>query len=183
MSKEMRMQLDELKARINELIAEIEKDKQENPRHALFDARRACEVICEHICIEKKLIKKNSKFEKPNLSTMIHLIDTKLDIPKMIVHDMRTVQKYGNMAVHSSETFQSGFAEPSLSALSNLVRWYFKEDISQPNIHKPPESSTNKRAFLEKARETIKKPLFVTAAVGVMAGTLVAITKGTGKRK
>lgn len=183
MSNEMRMQLDELRARINKLIAEIEKDKQENPRHALIDARRACEVVCEHICIEKKLIKKNSKFEKPSLSTMIHLIDTKLDIPKMIINDMRTVQKYGNMAAHSSETFQSGFAEPSLSALSNLVRWYFKGNISQPNSQKPPESSTNKRTFLDKARETIKKPLFVTTAIGVMVGTLVAITKEIGKRK
>lgn len=178
----MRRELDELRGKIDELIAGIEKGKQENPRHALIDARRACEIICEHICVEKRLIK-NSKSERPTLSTMIHLIASKSDIPQLIVQDMRTIQKYGNAAAHSDVAFQSEFAETSLRALSNLVRWYFKGNIKQAPTQKTPEPTTNKGTWLDKARETMKKPVFITGAASLMAGTLVALTKEIGKRR
>ena len=185
MSNNFEMKIEKLQKQIGELKNEAENLKMSNPGHAVFNARRACEAICTHICFKKGLIKGR---RSQNLSSMINLISQNGHVPRYILDDIRFIQKKGNTVVHSTEKINPEDAEPVLKALANLVNWYFSgTTLQKPRTEKPEEASKvtteiDKESFIEIVKKTFEKPWFKTTAVTVMGATATALAaKGLKK--
>jgi hypothetical protein len=185
MSNNFEIEIEKLQKQIDELKNEAEDLQKSNPGHAVFNARKACEAICTHICFKKGLIKgKRSQ----NLSSMIHLISQNGHVPRYILDDIRFIQRKGNTVIHSIDKINPEDAEPVLNALSNLVNWYFSgTTLQKPRTEKPEEASKvtteiDKEPFIETVKETYGKPWFKTLAVTVMTATATALAaKGLKK--
>jgi hypothetical protein len=187
MHNDFKIQLGKLQEQINELKEEAEIMKKSNPTHAVMNARKACEVICEHICFKEKLIKDRRYI---SLGDKIYLISQNDLAPQHLLDDMRFIQKKGNTATHSTEKFNPEDAEPVLNSLSNLVNWYFsgttlgKTDNEKPEGPSKTTTEIEQEGFLKTAKETFKKPWFKTLATTVMAAyATVLATKGLNKSK
>ncbi len=177
MNDNFETQLEDLQKQINKLKNQAEDFQKSNPEHAVINARRACEAICEHICLKKGLIRNR----KISLYDMIQLINQNSLVPRHLLVDIRFIQQKGNTVAHSCDTINSEDAKPVLNALSNLVNWYFSGTTSQNEGDEDQGASpkttteTEQGTVIDTIAETYKKPWFKTGAAAIMAATAAAL--------
>lgn len=161
--EDFEQRLKRLERQVEDLCDQANSYRKTDPAAALTKARNACERICQQVCFRHGLVADWKKSERLRLQEMIEMIAKADAAPRYILDDMRTIQYKGNTAAHPQmDDLTPESALPALQALSNVVAWYFRKPKPEP-------------ALKTQTRVVLKNPLFEKAAVGVMAGTAIAI--------
>lgn len=115
-----------------------------DPEIALMQARKSAEAICRNIFTVEI-----GEPGKIMLDELIKKLAEKKIIPTKILIPLGTIQAYGNYGSHAQSEAQSidpGYVVPCLSAMAQLVDWYFTEylkiDVPQ-GIHTKITPRTN----------------------------------------
>lgn len=123
------------------------------PRAALMEARSAVEAICKQVFrIEV------SKTSVPQqLGAFLTHPTFKQNVPKFILLHLGTVQQYTNFGVHDQgdgfEHIEEG-VEPTLSALSHIIDWFFRVHLDAPLPSKPASLSNHSQAASKDMRRS-----------------------------
>lgn len=99
-----------------------ERYADEAPDVSLSQARKAAEAICQHIFLQEI-----GNVGSLTLNDVLRELGHRRVVPKRILLPLRTIQAYGNYASHfQDESFDVDvdFANPCLSALRQVYRWY-----------------------------------------------------------
>lgn len=167
-----------------------------DPNLALIEARKAGEFLCRQICINRQVLNDRQTKESIPFDKMLNIIKQHNLVPDMIYQDLRTIQGYGNKAAHPLNDLgplQPRFVRPTLYALSNVVEYYFENEVPtkeepvgeidpEPKPSSEPPSGNGK--FKGKIRKVIEHPL--TQIAGAIASTVIATaatTKLSGRKK
>ncbi len=114
--------------RVRLLYLRTLKYKDDDPETFLMHARRAAEAICRQLFIEHV----NPTPGNIMLEGLIEKLSGAGVLPRSIVIPLRTIQGYGNFAVHDASeqgVFTPGYIQPCLQALSVVADWYFAEHL------------------------------------------------------
>jgi len=157
---------DNLSKQIGRLVSQCLKANKyaaEDPEVSLMQARKAAEAICLQIFSQEI-----GSPGKLMLNDLIGQLGGKKVLPRRIMLPLSTIQSYGNYGSHHQDDcfeVDSEFVIPCLSALKQVLEWYFLKylDTEIPNdikgFIKSSRQSTYSEYRLDKNAGTNLKPV------------------------
>lgn len=130
MEAEMDKENEKIRSKIKSLKKAHEKIKSyatSDPSVALCQSRKIAEIICHQIYSSEISPKKNNF----NLSHLIQRLNKENKLPKLIIQDLDTIRRYGNIGCHhqgqEEEDVTTEYTQACLNSLSNVINWYTKK--------------------------------------------------------
>jgi hypothetical protein len=110
-----------------DLILKANSCADTDPRAALFHVNKSAEAICRHIFT----MELGSPSKKILLDELIKELAENNKIPSRIRAHLTTIQSYSNLQ-NKNEIIDAGYSAPCISALAQVVEWYFTCYLKRP---------------------------------------------------
>ena len=128
--------------------------KKIDPEVSLGQARKSAEAICKQIYIAEGYEDRGKPAVKMMLNDLVQVLTRNNVLPQHIIISLNTIQAFGNFGVHdqgeNSHFINEQYIKPCLSALSNVVDWYFNEYFKTGDLNSCSNTSMHSHADFTK---------------------------------